>query len=138
MVWLVSGPVSSREFLDQHGRRGGNPGFVQILDDRSLRIPDYSGNSMFNTLGNLIVNRGQMLLEKSRKPAEAGNKAALLKDSRALFDEAFKVFTDLHADLKMKLDAMPKILDEKKDAKRFELREQMRMDYLQKNYKRNS
>jgi uncharacterized protein len=36
--------------------RGGNPGFVQILDDRSLRIPDYSGNSMFNTLGNLVVN----------------------------------------------------------------------------------
>ncbi len=36
--------------------RGGNPGFVQILDERSLRIPDYSGNSMFNTLGNLVVN----------------------------------------------------------------------------------
>lgn len=36
--------------------RGGNPGFVQILNDRILRIPDYPGNSMFNTLGNLIVN----------------------------------------------------------------------------------
>ncbi len=36
--------------------RGGNPGFVQILDDRSLRIPDYAGNSMFNTLGNLVIN----------------------------------------------------------------------------------
>lgn len=36
--------------------RGGNPGFVQILDNRTLRIPDYAGNSMFNTLGNLVVN----------------------------------------------------------------------------------
>jgi len=36
--------------------RGGNPGFVQILNDRILRIPDYVGNSMFNTLGNLVVN----------------------------------------------------------------------------------
>lgn len=36
--------------------RGGNPGFVQILDDRTLRIPDYAGNSMFNTLGNLAIN----------------------------------------------------------------------------------
>jgi uncharacterized protein len=36
--------------------RGGNPGFVQILNERSLRIPDYSGNSLFNTLGNLVVN----------------------------------------------------------------------------------
>lgn len=36
--------------------RGGNPGFVQVLNDRTLRIPDYVGNSMFNTLGNLVVN----------------------------------------------------------------------------------
>ncbi|MEN8132913.1 MAG: pyridoxamine 5'-phosphate oxidase family protein [Pseudomonadota bacterium] len=32
--------------------RGGHPGFVQLLNDRQLRIPDYAGNSMFNTLGN--------------------------------------------------------------------------------------
>lgn len=37
--------------------RGGVPGFVQILDDETLRIPDYPGNSMFQTLGNLAVSR---------------------------------------------------------------------------------
>ena len=36
--------------------RGGRPGFVNILDDRTLRIPDYLGNSMFNTLGNFTAN----------------------------------------------------------------------------------
>jgi predicted pyridoxine 5'-phosphate oxidase superfamily flavin-nucleotide-binding protein len=36
--------------------RGGNPGFVNIVDDRMLRIPDYTGNCMFNTLGNFISN----------------------------------------------------------------------------------
>ena len=36
--------------------RGGASGFIEVLDDRTLRIPDYSGNSMFNTLGNLRVN----------------------------------------------------------------------------------
>ncbi len=36
--------------------RGGNPGFVQILDERTLLIPDYNGNSMFNSLGNFAVN----------------------------------------------------------------------------------
>lgn len=36
--------------------RGGNPGFVKVLDDRILHIPDYIGNSMFNTLGNFTVN----------------------------------------------------------------------------------
>lgn len=36
--------------------RGGSPGFVKLLDESTLRIPDYQGNSMFNTLGNLTVN----------------------------------------------------------------------------------
>ena len=35
---------------------GGNPGFVTLVDDRTLRIPDYPGNSMFNTLGNFTAN----------------------------------------------------------------------------------
>jgi uncharacterized protein len=33
--------------------RGGNPGFVRVVDARHLAWPDYSGNRMFQTLGNL-------------------------------------------------------------------------------------
>ncbi len=33
--------------------RGGDPGFVRVLSDHTLRIPDYAGNGMFQTLGNL-------------------------------------------------------------------------------------
>ncbi|MCG8448316.1 MAG: pyridoxamine 5'-phosphate oxidase family protein, partial [Pirellulales bacterium] len=44
----------------QHGvdasHRGGNPGFLQVLSASQLRIPDYAGNGMFNTLGNFAVN----------------------------------------------------------------------------------
>ncbi|WP_181800986.1 pyridoxamine 5'-phosphate oxidase family protein [Streptomyces shenzhenensis] len=36
--------------------RGGNPGFLQTLGPTRLRWPDYVGNAMFNTLGNLQVN----------------------------------------------------------------------------------
>ncbi len=36
--------------------KGGNPGFVRIVDPRRIAFPDYNGNSMFNTLGNLTVN----------------------------------------------------------------------------------
>jgi len=36
--------------------RGGNPGFVEVLDERTLRVPDYVGNGMFNTLGNFVSN----------------------------------------------------------------------------------
>jgi predicted pyridoxine 5'-phosphate oxidase superfamily flavin-nucleotide-binding protein len=33
--------------------RGGNPGFVTVTDDHRLTWPDYVGNSMYMTLGNL-------------------------------------------------------------------------------------
>lgn len=36
--------------------RGGGAGFIQIVDEQTLRIPDYHGNSLFNTLGNLQVD----------------------------------------------------------------------------------
>lgn len=43
----------------EHGadasHRGGPPGFVEVDGDR-LRWPDYPGNTMFNTLGNLAAN----------------------------------------------------------------------------------
>src|SRR5262245_867890 len=36
--------------------RGGNPGFIQIIDDRHFVWPDYQGNNMFQTLGNITAN----------------------------------------------------------------------------------
>jgi hypothetical protein len=36
--------------------RGGFPGFVQVQDGETLIWPDYNGNSMFNTLGNIAEN----------------------------------------------------------------------------------
>jgi predicted pyridoxine 5'-phosphate oxidase superfamily flavin-nucleotide-binding protein len=36
--------------------RGGKPGFVRVNDERSLSIPDFSGNRHFNTLGNILLN----------------------------------------------------------------------------------
>ncbi|WP_067546626.1 pyridoxamine 5'-phosphate oxidase family protein [Nocardia crassostreae] len=35
--------------------RGGNPGFLQVLSPTRLRWPDYRGNSMFMTLGNIAA-----------------------------------------------------------------------------------
>jgi predicted pyridoxine 5'-phosphate oxidase superfamily flavin-nucleotide-binding protein len=42
--------------------RGGNPGFVRVVSPTVLRWPDYIGNAMFNTLGNLEVNAAAGLL----------------------------------------------------------------------------
>lgn len=35
--------------------RGGTPGFVRLLDERTLAFGDYPGNNMYNTLGNLAA-----------------------------------------------------------------------------------
>jgi hypothetical protein len=42
--------------------RGGDPGFVRVLDDHTLRWPDYPGNNMFQTLGNMAVDPSAGLL----------------------------------------------------------------------------
>lgn len=42
--------------------KGGKPGFVRIIDSHRLAYPDYNGNRMFNTLGNITVNPGAGLL----------------------------------------------------------------------------
>lgn len=59
--------------------RGGNPGFVQSPSEREVRFPDYAGNSMFNTFGNLeIDSRAGMLLpdfNRGRALAISGNAA---------------------------------------------------------------
>jgi uncharacterized protein len=44
----------------EHGadlsHKGGRPGFVQLVDSRRIAFPDYNGNSMFNTLGNIEIS----------------------------------------------------------------------------------
>lgn len=50
--------------------RGGNSGFIQILANGDLRIPDYRGNSLYNTFGNFKLNPSAGILfwdfEKSK------------------------------------------------------------------------
>lgn len=36
--------------------RGGDPGFVQVLDSTTLVWPEYNGNGMFLALGNIVDN----------------------------------------------------------------------------------
>ena len=42
--------------------KGGLPGFVQVLDDRTLAFPDYDGNGMYRSWGNVLVNPAVGLL----------------------------------------------------------------------------
>lgn len=42
--------------------KGGAPGFVRVTSDSELAFPDYDGNGMFKSLGNLVVNPNVGLL----------------------------------------------------------------------------
>ncbi|MDB6060921.1 MAG: putative pyridoxamine 5-phosphate oxidase, FMN-binding protein [Verrucomicrobiaceae bacterium] len=52
-------PESARGVDVSH--RGGKSGFVRVIDN-TLYVPDYAGNSFFNTLGNLLLERRAGLL----------------------------------------------------------------------------
>lgn len=49
--------------------RGGQPGFVLVENERTLRIPDYPGNAMYQTLGNFAVDprAGLALIDFERR-----------------------------------------------------------------------
>lgn len=50
--------------------RGGDPGFIEILDNGLIRVPDYLGNSMYSTLGNIYENPKAALLFVDYKKGE--------------------------------------------------------------------
>jgi predicted pyridoxine 5'-phosphate oxidase superfamily flavin-nucleotide-binding protein len=60
--------------IDHQGRptvsyKGGNPGFVRVLDNKTVAFPCYDGNGMFYSMGNLLGNqRVGMLFINFEKP----------------------------------------------------------------------
>lgn len=65
--------------------RGGRPGFVRVLGERTLLVPDYAGNNMFQTLGNLALDPRAGLLFVD---FERGGTLALTGAARVLWDPA--------------------------------------------------
>jgi predicted pyridoxine 5'-phosphate oxidase superfamily flavin-nucleotide-binding protein len=60
---------------DDRGRadcsfKGGMPGFVQVVGASELAFPDYDGNGMFKSLGNVLVNPevGLLFIDMGAKP----------------------------------------------------------------------
>jgi predicted pyridoxine 5'-phosphate oxidase superfamily flavin-nucleotide-binding protein len=49
--------------------KGGDPGFVRVLDPRTVAFPGYDGNGMFLSLGNALVNPevGLLLIDFQRR-----------------------------------------------------------------------
>ena len=50
------GDGDSSTFGMDASHRGGEPGFVQVIDDKRIQFPDFAGNNHYNTLGNIVRN----------------------------------------------------------------------------------
>jgi uncharacterized protein len=63
--------------------KSGMPGFVRVLDERTLAFPDYDGNGTFRSLGNLLINPHVALLfvnfDTCEKTQVEGNAAVHLE-----------------------------------------------------------
>jgi predicted pyridoxine 5'-phosphate oxidase superfamily flavin-nucleotide-binding protein len=53
MVFVATADAEGRP---QCSYKGGEPGFVRVLDERTVAFPNYDGNGMFLTAGNALVN----------------------------------------------------------------------------------
>jgi predicted pyridoxine 5'-phosphate oxidase superfamily flavin-nucleotide-binding protein len=64
--------------------KGGAPGFVRVVAPDLLVWPDYDGNGMFKSLGNILVNPhvGLLFIKMEEKPARlrVNGRAALVFD----------------------------------------------------------
>ena len=49
--------------------KGGDPGFVRVVDERTLAFPNYDGNGMYLSMGNLGVNAavGMLFIDFERQ-----------------------------------------------------------------------
>lgn len=70
--------------------KGGVPGFVRVTGPSELTFPDYDGNGMFKSLGNIRVNPGVGLLfivmgEKPRR-LRVNGEATVTRDDSSMSD----------------------------------------------------
>ncbi len=74
------GSSNKKNHLDA-SHRGGNKGFVKFIDNNTLKIPDYAGNNMYNTLGNFVEhsNAGFLFIDfENNSTLQLNGKASIL------------------------------------------------------------
>lgn len=82
--------------------KGGNPGFVKVINSKTLVFPSFDGNGMFMSMGNIKVNKNVGLLfiafDKPHRLRVHG-KASISKDKNLLKD-----FKEAELVVKIKLE----------------------------------
>src|SRR5687767_15304525 len=64
MFFLATADAEGRP---QCSYKGGEPGFVRVLDEHTVAFPNYDGNGMYLSMGNALVNPNVGLDRKSTR-----------------------------------------------------------------------
>lgn len=83
-VFLATANADGQPYI-QH--RGGPPGFLRVLDDRTIGFADFAGNRQYITLGNLAANpKAHLFLidYASRRRVKIWGEARVVEDDAAL------------------------------------------------------
>lgn len=83
-VFLATANAAGQPYI-QH--RGGPPGFLRILDERTIAFADFAGNRQYITLGNLAENRKAHLFlidYAARRRVKIWGEARVVEDDPAL------------------------------------------------------
>jgi hypothetical protein len=69
--------------------KGGDPGFVHVVDERTIAFPVYDGNGMYLTAGNALVNPhvGLLFIDFERRRRMRLNGVASVADDDPLLPE---------------------------------------------------
>jgi len=88
-AFIETRPMFFLATADAEGRpdcsyKGGDPGFVRVVDPQTLAFPSYDGNGMFKSLGNIRVNPsvGLLFIAMNEKPQRlrVNGRAAIAED----------------------------------------------------------
>jgi uncharacterized protein len=78
--------TADAEGQPQCSYKGGDPGFVRVLDERTIAFPVYDGNGMYLTAGNALVNPrvGLLFIDFERRRRMRLNGVASVADDDPL------------------------------------------------------
>jgi predicted pyridoxine 5'-phosphate oxidase superfamily flavin-nucleotide-binding protein len=81
--------TADAEGRPQCSYKGGDPGFVRVLDERTIAFPVYDGNGMYLTAGNALVNHhvGLLFIDFERRRRMRLNGLASVGDDDPLLAE---------------------------------------------------
>jgi uncharacterized protein len=87
MFFLATADAQGRP---QCSYKGGDPGFVRVLDEHTVAFPNYDGNGMYLSMGNVLENAnvGMLFIDfTAKRPSRLRlNGAATIDDADALLD----------------------------------------------------